>query len=201
MKSKMKRRIAVLFMTMACLMMISSCGLREPNKMDNILEVENKAGEKYQAVGIAWDKHVLLHKTNGEKIFFPRELVKDAKDVTLLLVKKDGTVASSGYFSLAGNKRVVIEKVREKEIELDVSVEHKEDNKIILPPLDKWKVNADENHIKASFSADTQLEYMVYVLGSGGELGISDKATDKQGVIASWEKSGDQLDSWLYFSL
>lgn len=41
--------------------------------------------------------------------------------------------------------------------------------------------------------------YSLYVLGDGGELGISDKVSKNKTALASWERTENILSSWVHF--
>ncbi|HEK9341152.1 TPA: conjugal transfer protein, partial [Streptococcus equi subsp. equi] len=48
--------------------------------------------------------------------------------------------------------------------------------------------------------ANTDSQYTLYLLGKGGNLGISGTEMKGVRVIVSWEKPKDKIDSWLVFN-
>ena len=173
----MKRKIALLVPVIA----LCICGLffymnRNSDDIDVAFTVKNETKEKIDTVGIAMGKKCILNRTNGEKFYFPKDLVKEKQD-----------------------KEVSIREIKEGEISLDIAAQ-KTDIKISIPRLDAWKVSTDEKFIKGSYEANTDSQYTLYLLGKGGKLGIS--STEMKGirVIASWEKPKDKIDSWLIFN-
>ena len=186
----MKKKIALLVPVIA----LCICGLffymnRNSDDIDVAFTVKNETKEK-----------CILNRTNGEKFYFPKDLVKEKQDKAIVfVVSKDGIIAKSGEIDLKENKEVSIREIKEGEISLDI-VAQKTDIKISIPRLDAWKVSTDEKFIKGSYEANTDSQYTLYLLGKGGKLGIS--STEMKGirVIASWEKPKDKIDSWLIFN-
>ena len=181
------------------------CGLffymnRNSDDIDVAFTVKNETKEKIDTVGIAMGKKCILNRTNGEKFYFPKDLVKEKQDKAIVfVVSKDGIIAKSGEIDLKENKEVSIREIKEGEISLDIAAQ-KTDIKISIPRLDAWKVSTDEKFIKGSYEANTDSQYTLYLLGKGGKLGIS--STEMKGirVTASWEKPKDKIDSWLIFN-
>lgn len=197
----MKRKIALLVPVIA----LCICGLffymnRNSDDIDVAFTVKNETKEKIDTVGIAMGEKCILNRTNGEKFYFPKDLVKEKQDKAIVfVVSKDEIIAKSGEIDLKENKEVSIREIKEGEISLDIAAQ-KTDIKISIPRLDAWRVSTDEKFIKGSYEANTDSQYTLYLLGKGGKLGIS--STEMKGirVIASWEKPKDKIDSWLIFN-
>lgn len=68
-----------------------------------------------------------------------------------------------------------------------------------IPSLENWSLKFNDNKVEASFAAKTNNYYSLYVLGDGGELGISDKVSKNKTALASWERTENILSSWVHF--
>ena len=195
----MKNRIGILMI----ILIFGTCGLFYMNKssddMDVAFTVKNNTKEKIETVGIAAGEKIVLNKTNGEYFCFPKEIVKNDKNIVVFAVLSDGEIAKSGEVSVKDGQEILIRTIEENHLSLDVDTK-KQDIKIDIPKLDKWKVETNKNYINGQYRADTDMTYRLFLLGKGGKLGISDEGKKDVVVNASWEKPKEKVISWLVFT-
>lgn len=142
---------------------------------------------------------LIVHKTEGENFYFPESLVGVPSTAVLVALEENGEAAYSGEFSLKNYDKLTIKDIKDGELILDIRTEQTS-KEFTLPPLDTWKVSLTDKHVVGEYKADTDLYYTLYVLGRGGNLGLSDTLNKGETVTASWERPREKKDSWLVFT-
>lgn len=194
MKKKIKIMLAaavLLIVAIAAFMQI-----RGSDSIDASLEIKNSSKEQFEYVGIVWEDHALVCKTDQTDYFMPEEITEKADSVSVIGIKYSGEVICSGSFSLPDNKSTEIKEVRDSVLILDINT-GKADKKISLPDMKNWVIETDEGNVRSTFSCDTEYRYTLYILGKGGSLGVSDALSKGEEATASWEDPKTAKTAWV----
>jgi hypothetical protein len=168
------------------------------------VRVENNCEVPFQYIGLFWEGHCLLYKTDTSPVrqaVFPKALLKDVQAVRLLAVTDDQQTLTSGFVPLDAEEPLLIEGVNGERLKVRNAEPADEEMPLPkLPCLDAWEVSGDAKQAKAAYQAGTGMNYQIYVLGRGGHIGASGWTSPGGKAEASWERGRGPVMSWLMFN-
>lgn len=173
--------------------------IRGSDNIETSLKIKNSSEEYFEYVGIVWEGHALICKSDKRSYLVPKELTEKVDTVSVVGIKNDGELFSSGNFSLHNNKAVEISGVHSSELTLNIGTK-KSKAKTSLPDIKNWTIKEDKTNVNSTFSCDTEYNYTLYVYGKGGILGVSDTLSKGKEAVASWEKPKSEKMAWVLFA-
>ena len=196
----MKKTIKILLAAIVLLIVVIGgfMLMRGSDNMETSLEIKNSSEEQFEHVGVVWEGHALICKSDQRRYLVPKQLAEKVDAVSVVGIKNSGELLCSGAFSLQNNKSVEISGANSSELTLNIDTE-KSETKLLLPDMKNWTIETDKTNVKSTFSCDTEYKYTLYVYGKGGKLGVSDTLTKGEEAIASWEKPKAEKMAWVLF--
>lgn len=172
-----------------------------------LLTIKNDSKTKFKAVGIMWDNHIILEKTNVDSFAIPDEVLAESlnTNVAIVALKDNGELVKSGQFAFEYEKGapVIIRAIKNGELDLNITTEKRKMKEINFPKKHTWKMeqvqsNTQKYNIEGSFAGQTKNNYVFYVQGRGGVISQSDECKNNQAALAAWEAPGDIKSSWVH---
>lgn len=172
-----------------------------------LLTIKNDAKTKFKAVGIMWDNHIILEKTNTDSFDIADDVLAESLNTNIAIValKNNGELIKSGQFHIENDRAapVIIRGIKNGELDLNIVTEKRKMEEISFPKKHTWKTelvqsNTQQYHIEGSFAGQTKNNYVFYVQGRGGVISQSDECKNNQTALTSWEAPGDINSSWVH---
>lgn len=172
-----------------------------------LLTIKNDSKTKFKAVGIMWDNHIILEKTNTDSFAITDDVLAESLNTNIAIValKDNGELIKSGQFHIEYDKgsSVIIRAIKNGELDLNIVTEKRKMKEIKFPKKYTWKMeqvqsNTQKYNIEGSFAGQTKNNYVFYVQGRGGVISQSDECKDNQTALAAWEAPGDIKSSWVH---
>ena len=171
-----------------------------------LLTIKNDAKTKFKAVGIMWDNHIILEKTNTDSFAITDDVLAESLNTNIAIValKDNGELIKSGQFHIEYDKGspVIIRAIKNGELDLNIVTEKRKMKEIKFPKKYTWKMeqvqsNTQKYNIEGSFAGQTKNNYVFYVQGRGGVISQSDECKNNQTALAAWEAPGEQLGTYV----
>ena len=172
-----------------------------------LLTIKNDSKTKFKAVGIMWDNHIILEKTNTDSFAITDDVLAESlnTNISIVALKDNGELIKSGQFHIEYDKGspVIIRAIKNGELDLNIVTEKRKMKEIKFPKKYTWKMeqvqsNTQKYNIEGSFAGQTKNNYVFYVQGRGGVISQSDECKDNQTALAAWEAPGDIKSSWVH---
>lgn len=172
-----------------------------------LLTIKNDSKTKFKAVGIMWDNHIILEKTNTDSFAITDDVLAESLNTNIAIValKDNGELIKSGQFRIEYDKGspVIIRAIKNGELDLNIVTEKRKMKEIKFPKKYTWKMeqvqsNTQKYNIEGLFAGQTKNNYVFYVQGRGGVISQSDECKDNQTALAAWKAPGDIKSSWVH---
>ena len=89
-----------------------------------LLTIKNDAKTKFKAVGIMWDNHIILEKTNTDSFDIADDVLAESLNTNIAIValKNNGELIKSGQFHIENDRAapVIIRGIKNGELDLNI---------------------------------------------------------------------------------
>ena len=109
-----------------------------------LLTIKNDSKTKFKAVGIMWDNHIILEKTNTDSFAITDDVLAESLNTNIAIValKDNGELIKSGQFHIEYDKGspVIIRAIKNGELDLNIVTEKRKMKEIKFPKKYTWKM-------------------------------------------------------------